>query len=147
LADLRPGEPAPFSIEASVLKAEVASVEWSVEYAPANNTPQRAFSILVHQARQFPGKNIYMLFGSIRNLDANVARGTHVIAVWLDTGGRAIYVATPGIRLFADPSKATASADLLYSDFADFIYTTDDSSLVSLLNEADVALWGISNEQ
>lgn len=146
VSDLRPGEPAPFIIETTIPRTEVKSVDWHIDYTSVELAPpQRSFSFLLHQEREAPDGSGYTLLGSIRNLDTLLADNTHVTAAWTDADGRVIYVASPNIRLASDLSTLRAAVDLAGGDFEDFIFTTNDPSLIPLLIQAKISLWGVSN--
>lgn len=143
LDTLRPGEPAPFVIKSPVLTAAVHRVEWQIEDVPDSDTP-RAFRMVTHEAGRTLN-DTYSLYGSIYNLAESAAPSVHVVAAWLDRQGKVLHVASPQIRLIADPKHRKNTVDLEEGDFEDFLYTTDDPSLVSLLTDATLVLWGTSN--
>lgn len=142
--ELRPGEPAPFAIETSVPRADVNAVDWHVDYEPSANTPSRSLKLEIYEANPVLGGTRYSLFGSIRNEGTSTALSAHVVAAWLDDQGRVLYLASPKIRLIDDPTQLKSGVDLIAGHTEDFLYTTNDPSLVSLLGEASVALWGVS---
>jgi hypothetical protein len=141
--ELRPGEPAPFVIEASVPRSAVSSVDWQVDYVPSAATASRTFKFEIYEAKPVLDGSRYSLFGSIHNEGVDTAAATHIVAAWLDDQGRVLYLAAPQLRRIADPKQLKSEMDLGSGNIEDFLYTTHDPSLVSLLGGANVALWGI----
>lgn len=106
---LRPGEPAPFALEANEPVDEVADVRWHVEWGGAQADPARESELLVHWLRSHGGsrdvavgnllddetadERPYLLFGSVRNhADQEIVRPSVVIA-WLEEHGQVRHVA------------------------------------------------------
>jgi len=140
--ELRPGEPGPFVIEAAIAGTSVKRIDWHVDYEFALGRP-RPIVFQVDEAKVLNGSK-YSLFGSFRNTSTTTIEGVRVVAAWLDSKGRVLYVVTPKIRLQTDPERTQDSMNLAGGDEEDFIYYTSDLTLGSLLQEANVTLWGIS---
>jgi hypothetical protein len=143
LEDLRPGEPVPFVIQAAFPSAKVKALDWQVDWEPAQGKP-RPLVFQIDEAKIVRGTE-YVLFGSLRNATTTTTEGVSVLAAWLDKEGRVLYVASPKIRLQSDPTKVLDSMSLPGNDEEDFIFSTNDRALASLLVSADVTtLWGIA---
>lgn len=139
--ELRPGEPAPFTIKASASRESVKAVEWQVNYTQASHSA-RDLSFDIYEGRQVPGESHYSLFGRVRNIGGNTARDTHLIVAWLDSKGRVVYVDSLQIRMIANPTQLRNSIDMHVGEYEDFLYTSNNASLVSLLSESNFAIWG-----
>ncbi|MEO6191616.1 MAG: FxLYD domain-containing protein [Thermoanaerobaculia bacterium] len=144
ISDLRPGEPAPFDLSSPIPRENVERVEWQIGYATTTESPVRTFSFLVYQSRQITSSS-YLLFGSIQNLGSSSARGTHIVAAWLDSSGRVRYVASPLIQLATGPLSRRNKINLVGNDFEDFVFSANDPLLASTLSQANVAIWGVAN--
>jgi hypothetical protein len=146
VAELRPGEPGPFVIEAPLIMAtDVKTIDWNVAYTPAQAAP-RLFTFGTYEDGKVLGGSRYDLVGSIRNADTTPARDVHVVVAWLDFqgSGRVLYVASVKLRLVSGPDQNFDSINLGGGEDEEFIYITSDPVLVSLLGEAKSSLWGIS---
>jgi hypothetical protein len=147
LDDLRPGEPAPFTIEAPVERADIKSIEWHIDSAPTK-IPPRMFSFNVYSA-QAPTDSQYDLVGSIRNA-ATSTNSAHIVIAWLDqqNAGKVLYVDSPKLELL---TKGLTSFELKSETsiaplhFVNFFYTNNDPAIVPILRNATFAIWGISN--
>ena len=144
VSDLRPGEPSPFEIDSIAPRMTVRSVKWEVdyEYIPKFSRPF-TFEIYSTQASK---ENGYLLFGSITNAGKE-SRPARMIAAWIDSANRVVYLASPKIAFVASSPDHPEYRDEVNLDgrhFENFVYTTKDQSLAALLDDSTVALWGIS---
>lgn len=107
VSPLRPGEPAPFRISASVDAAQVGRIEWSVKAGSPKRRVSREF--LIQPYRQMPyGEAIfrgveradppypYVLAAGFRNLGARV-REANLVVAWLDSAGRVVWMETAAL--------------------------------------------------
>ena len=113
VAELRPGEPGPFVIEAPLMATEVKTIDWKVTYTPAQAAP-RLFTFETYEDGKVLGGSRYDLVGSIRNADTTPARDVKVVVAWLDFqgSGRVLYVASAKLRLVSGPDKNFDSLNL-----------------------------------
>ncbi|SNR41461.1 hypothetical protein SAMN06265360_105109 [Haloechinothrix alba] len=140
---VRPGEPAPFVVDADVPADEVSEVRWAVEPAEVSTDSPREAELLLHWLRSHGGsrdvavgnllgdedvgERPYLLFGSVRNhADSSIERPAVVIA-WLGPDGRVLHVAeTPVVRPGSgerlpelEPGMPQALGDFLHAEPAD----------------------------
>lgn len=140
--ELRPGEPAPFTVEANLPLATVGSVLWRVNSRPISRLDNH-LRINVYENRQAEGQSLYSLFGSLTNTSNETLSKVSVVAAWLDSQGRLIYLAYPKMRSAKDPLKTKSEVSLAPKGVEDFVYTTNDPYVVALLKDSQIALWGI----
>jgi len=146
ITELRPGEPGPFMIEAPLTASAVKSIDWHVEYAPAQAT-SRMFEFKVYSVRA-SAEYGYYLFGQIRNA-SSTTKPARIVAAWLDREGygRVLYVDSPQIAVMVDRPESMEFQDqavLEAGSFENFVYRNMDPEIVPLLGDARLALWGIS---
>lgn len=154
VAPVRPGEPAPFVLEADVDAVTVASVDWSA--ADAGGPPpvgtrdleletyfvepagdREALDLYLYQETG-PGPRPHVVYGSVTDLADIEAPHPTVVAAWLDGEGRVRAVTEAAA---VDPS-ATATASLAPGELADFLLTVDDEA--GGLDAAPMLLWAVS---
>lgn len=140
--EARAGEPVPFVIESSIVSSEITAVEWEVQHAPTQ-IGSRSLKFQFYEDGQRPNEAGYWLSGSVFNVGDTIAEDVHIVAAWLDSMDRVIYVASPRV---GGPgiSKLMSATDLKAEGLADFLYTTDDAHIVSQLMSARPVLWGIA---
>jgi hypothetical protein len=75
-----------------------------------------------------------------------MAREVSVVVAWLDLrgNGRVLYVATGKLRLISNPKTNLDALDLNGGETEEFLFMTEEPTLVPLLGESRFALWGIS---
>jgi hypothetical protein len=142
--ELRPGEPGPFAIEAPLPSLDIKTVEWHVDYEPAQGG-SRLFEFSVY-SEQVSSEYGYYLLGSIRNA-APSTHSVRIIAAWLDSQNRVLFADSPKISFIADSSDHPDfrdNLDLAGGDFTHFVYLNKDAELANLLGEARLVLWGTS---
>jgi hypothetical protein len=146
VADLRPGEPGPFIIDAPIAGSYVKAVEWHVDYQLAEGVRPRLFTFETYEDGKVLGGARYDLVGAIRNAATTTARDVRVVVAWLDyqDKGRVRFVTSTKLRYVADPSKNLDSITLNGGEDEDFLFITSDPALVSLLSESRPVLWGIA---
>ncbi|KAA0232606.1 MAG: hypothetical protein JJLCMIEE_03320 [Acidimicrobiales bacterium] len=154
---VRPGEPAPFVVDASVDAADVASVSWrSTPLGPGDEARRlvdvRPVSWLLPYGERQPVSHAtlwdepvgppfpYVATGSVENTSGRQLSGVQVSAAWLDADGRVVHVDTvPAVdvtRLAVDP---------LPDGFpAQFVITYDDPQLGPELSGKTIAVWGFA---
>ncbi len=147
IADLRPGEPGPITIEAQLPVEEVKSVEWHVDSEEATS-PARQFEFTIDENRLSSISDEYVLEGIIQNVATTTTRGVRVVAAWLDAQNRVLVVAEPqfdnGGNLETTADLA-ANGDDAHQDSGVFKYITDDPALALRIGRApNFALWGVS---
>ncbi len=146
VADLRPGEPGPFMIEAPVASSEVKAVEWHIDSVPA---PPQTRPLIVepdYGPVNVPNEPKYWLIGELRNQATTTLRDVRVVVAWLDDEKRVRYVAAPAFRPFLDRPATVPTIDLPAGGYVFFTYEPREPWLVSLFeNTYDLATWGISN--
>ena len=146
LDTIRPGEPAPFDIQAPVAAADVRAVDWHIEHTATVSEPRLLSTETFHD--QVVSDN-YFLDGQIHNTSRLTAMHSYVVAVWLDKLGRVRHVALPKLRLRVGPSLEidTDEINIPSNQSAYFIYTTAgtsaDPALTRLLGESRVMLWSL----
>ena len=141
IEDLRPGEPGPLVIEAPLPPSIVKSIEWNIDSDPAP-APIRQFEFAIWSAREASNDSSYSLDGMITNDSSSTAKGTRVVAAWLDENNRVLYVGSAKMNPYTEPVD---SVDLAGYAKAGFLYSTKDSLIAPILgNAANIALWGIS---
>jgi hypothetical protein len=143
VAELRPGEPGPFIMQASLASQEISSVDWHIVYV-ISQTPSRPFTFDIYEEGKVLNDSRYDLVGSIRSLSTTTARGVRVVVAWLDEKSRVVYLDDTKIRLTSDPTHLKDEVDVAQGRAVDFLYITSDSALISALADARVALWGTS---
>ncbi len=141
--DLRPGEPGPFTVEAPIQSESVKAVQWILETEKTSHVPARSLALSVYEDRRVG--SVYSLYGRVKNLGTESAEDSHIVAAWLNSDGKVIYVDQPKIRLVSDPTKAQDYVTLAPGDFDDFFYSVDSPAIVSFLEKSRVILWGASN--
>lgn len=145
VADLRPGEPGPFVIEAPLAKEDVATVDWHIDYTSVPSGPR---PLVFHKdKRKSPRRNepLYSLLGYVHNDATTTIQNVQVVAAWLDDHDRVRYVDHLAFRPHPDSPQTLATMDLVAGADEYFIYETSKPPLASsLLAASDIALWGIS---
>jgi hypothetical protein len=147
VTEVRAGEPAPFVIESSIASSAIAAVKWEVEHTPTQ-IGSRNLKFQFYEDGQRPNEAGYWLSGSVFNLGDTIAEDVHIVAAWLDSMDRVIYVASPkvggpGISQLMSATDLKA-VDLKAGGVVDFLYTTDDAHIVSQLMSARPVLWGVA---
>lgn len=154
VAPVRPGEPAPFTIQGEVDAASVEAVEWRVVDAGGEPPPgtrdlelttyfaepagQREPLGLYLYDESGPGPHPYVLYGSIANLADIDATHPAVVAAWLDDDGRVRAIAEGGaVEPDGRPTQQLAPAAL-----SDFLITVTDGA--DGLDGATLLLWAVS---
>lgn len=141
VANLRPGEPGPFTIQAPIAAEAVKSVEWHADFSPTQ-APLRQFTFKIWNSSEAPDGSSYTLDASIENDASSTANGTSVVLAWLDENGRVLYVGSAKMNPYTQPVGAS---DVPGQMTAGFLYSTTDPTIASVLGSAwDTALWGIS---
>ncbi len=154
VAPVRPGEPAPFVLEATVDAAAVASVDWSAVDAggdplpgtrdlelttyfvePAGSRDPLGTELFEESGRgPFP----HVVYGSVTNLaDVDAPRPT-VVAAWLDDGGRVRAVTQSAAVTLEGGAVQTLPPDGL----ADFVLSVESDA--EGLDAAPMLLWAVS---
>lgn len=152
ISPLRPGEPAPFQVQAAVSGSAVESVEWSVQATPVAASTARVRRIELTPAWEQPygqrprhdGYPLtdprktpypYALFGSVESQSKAALTDVQVWAAYLDEQRRVVHVARV-------PLTGPGSAQRLEpGGTVDFLYTTDDPQLAPRLAGASRILW------
>jgi hypothetical protein len=140
--ELRPGEPGPFLIESHIPKEEIKSIDWHLDYKPIE-LAKRTIKFGSNKAVISPNLT-YSLSGLISNEASSSARSVRVIAAWLDRQGRVLYMSPTNIHISSDSNGRKSEYELLPGDYATFYYSTNDPWLISLIENAQFALWGES---
>lgn len=155
VAPVRPGEPAPFTVESDVDATAVASVTWAVSDAggdaPAGTRDLELATYFVEPAGQRdplglylydetgPGPHPYVLFGSVTDLADIDATNPTVVAAWLDADGR--------VRALTESAAVDSAGDpveaLRPDGLADFLLTVD-AGVGAGLDAAPLLLWAVS---
>ncbi len=154
VAPVRPGEPAPFVVEATVDAAAVASVEWSAADGGGEPLPgtrdlelttyfvepagDRGPLDLYLYEETGPGPRPYVLYGSVTDLADIDATRPAVVAAWLGDDGRVRAVAEAD----AVEPDGTVTEVLATGVLADFIVTVEADA--AGLDAAPLLLWGVS---
>jgi len=154
VAPVRPGEPAPFTIESGVDAANVASVEWRVTDAGGEPPPgTRDLELTTYFAEPAGpreplglyfydesglGPHPYVLYGSVTDLADIDATQPAVVAAWLDDDGRVRSI----VEGAAVDSDGDAIESLAPGRLADFLITVADGA--EGLDAAPLLLWGVS---
>jgi hypothetical protein len=139
---VRPGEPVPFTAKSAVGRAEVAGIDWEIDYIPSETVVSRNLMFKFYHEGLTSDSSSYQILGSIHNTGATTVAGMHVVAAWLADDGTLIHVASPYLQQNLKERKD--KLDLRESDSADFVYETKGNILVFLLQGADIMLWGAS---
>jgi hypothetical protein len=146
VADLRPGEPGPFMIEAPVAASAIASIDWHVDYVTSQDIPRKfTFSVYADQSSAGYG---YYLFGRVSNAAA-ASSPTRIVAAWLnyDGYGRVLYVDSPQISVVSPARELAdyrATVTLTGGESENFVYRTKNPDLVSIMDKGKLVLWGTS---
>jgi hypothetical protein len=139
--ELRPGEPAPFTINSSINGVDVGAVDWIVGYVTSGSA-YREFRFENFRSNKTADGSLYSLSGSIHNVGSSSATDTFIVIAWVDGRGRLIYVGEALVQAVDHPSLTKKTVDV--GQFADFLYTTKSPSLISLLGDAIPVFWGVS---
>lgn len=145
IVDLRPGEPAPFEVESVTSRVKVGTIDWHIDYTLSKGTTARSFSFSIYESRAVHGGTLYSLFGSVKNVGEISVSNAHFVVAWLDSKGRILRIVAPQIRLISNPQEVRRAIDLPPRGVQNFFYSTNDPSLVSLIDQKSVAIWGSSN--
>lgn len=144
---LRPGEPAPFHIEADVDVGQVYRVEWEIAARSATHPMSRDFMVLVHWEVPYGVMEYgvvlrddppypYLLATGMRNLGEPV-QDAQIIAAWLNDEDQVILIAADGLR-----SGTILPIDS--GEFADFeTIQVFDSGVAHKLHGATPVYWVI----
>lgn len=154
VAPVRPGEPAPFTVEGDIDAASVEAVEWQVTDAGGEPPPgtrdlelttyfvepagQRAPLGLYFYDESGPGPHPYVLYGSVANLATIDASAPAVVAAWLDDDGR---VRAIGESDVVEPD-GRPTEQLAPDALADFLITVSGGA--DGLDAAPLLLWAVS---
>ena len=109
--DLRPGEPAPFTVRADVDAATVARIAWTAAGGAVGDPARRALSwtgfwerpeggdpVDLYLYRDGGGPRPQLLFGSVAAVTERLLERPEVVVGWLDDHGRLVVVATAPAR-------------------------------------------------
>ncbi len=118
--DLRPGEPAPFTVRADVDAATVARIAWTAAGGAVGDPARRALSwtgfwerpeggdpVDLYLYRDGGGPRPHLLFGSVAAVTERLLERPEVVVGWLDDHGRLVVVATAPAR---DPGGGPLAA-------------------------------------
>ncbi len=141
---IRPGEPAPFSIDSSTPVNEVASIDWSVDASPGNdisrNFDVRVYDQIPYGVNEYKGipredkSYPYVLSTGIRNYGQNINTAKLVVA-WLNQNNEVVWIETTSLsEAFSDGVKQDGSAN-----FKDIVI--EDKKIGSLLNNSQYMIW------
>lgn len=155
VAPVRPGEPAPFTIESDIDASTVAAVEWvvadtGVEPTAGTRDLELTTYFVEPAGEREPldlylyretgnGPRPYVLFGSVTDLAGIDTPRPTVVAAWLGEDGR-VRAVTEAPAVDPDGSVTTALAP---GGSADFLLRVDDS-LADGLDSSELLLWAVS---
>jgi hypothetical protein len=152
VSPVRPGEPAPFHIEASVPRGDVSSVKWEVESEPSLGSPLRNLEIQPYWTLPYGERDRYngsvfadtqelprpfVFYGRVRNEELVSLDRISAWMAFLDDTGRLIHFG----RL--TPRSSDPNAPLRPGRLQDVIYVVDDPTLGPKLHDASTALWAV----
>ncbi|HVT56772.1 MAG TPA: hypothetical protein VHR45_00085 [Thermoanaerobaculia bacterium] len=139
---LRPGEPSPFVIGASVSATSVHTIDWHVDFA-FTEAPDKKLQLVEYFEGRANGYD-YDLEGAIGNRATTTTRGVQVVVAWLDFqgNGRVLYVSPATLSRYSAPGVPLRTIDLEGRKDAIFRFGTTEPALIPLLGEARVAIWG-----
>lgn len=109
--DLRPGEPAPFTVRSDVEATSVARVEWAAAGGAAGEARDRALSWTPYWERPEGGDPVdlylyrdsrdlrpHLLFGSVASVGQSPVDHPEVVVGWLSPQGRLVGFVTAPVR-------------------------------------------------
>jgi hypothetical protein len=140
VAQLRPGEPAPFIIEAPLPTTEVRSIDWQVNYAPAESQVRLFHTEVDSESIDETG---YHLVGALFN-DAQAPVQVQMVGAWLDAGGRVVFVDYLPLIVGASPPKYQDTVSLGVGQLVNFAYATTDAAVAPLLGTSQDVFWEVS---
>ena len=154
VAPVRPGEPAPFSLEADVDAGAAASVEWSVRSVPTEAAAApRAAEVVTYWTepvgeRSPPisiadhvdptgGVAPHLVFGSVTGIEGALIESPIVVAAWFDADGKVLATTRADV---VGLGGADALDRLRADDLGDFVLVVDAVG-AQALDSAELARW------
>jgi hypothetical protein len=159
VTELRPGEPAPFKIDSSLVAGTVAAIRWTLRLDPraqatarrgarfelfwvrphGDDDPRQGYPIDDAATPPYP----YVLFGAVRNVGLVDLEHLRVVGAWLDAAGRVHHVAA--LALHADDfTTARPTATLRPAGIAHVSYVDAATRAGPALDALTFAAWSIA---
>lgn len=145
--NLRPGEPAPFTIDSNVSTEDVSKVEWTVLVKDKDETVYRDQTISIYyelplgedtykNSKRDDAPYPFVLSAGFNNLGKKVSKETLTVA-WLSPEGKVVWIEETSLEDgFAKGVEEGGSAN-----FNDIVVDSNDTDFANKLHELSYLLW------
>lgn len=154
--NLRPGEPAPFTITSSVTAADVASVTWSAAATTVTAPVERQLTSTLWWEQPYaerdpvdlgyytetapnpPGPLPHLEFGDVTNVGTTAYTSMRVIGAWLDSAGRVLDVVN--VPVVDDTGTPIG---LYPGQSGQFLVVANDPATAGVLSDSEFVTWQV----